>query len=125
MNVSMANFLEIYDLNQLINFVWEDEFLQPGVYSTLVSVIENRTYREEFTGIKCKTAILLYCFHTAGVLHIFMLYNLLDPGISFYRKSKIIVKRKPNYEIGWFHNWPMIISHRLFAFHFKNDDFPL
>ena len=53
---------------------------------------------------KCKTAILLYCFHTAGVLHIFMLYNILGPGISFYRKSKINVKRKPNYEIGWFHN---------------------
>ena len=87
--------------------------------------IENRIYREEFTRKKCKTAILLYCFHTAGVLHIFMLYNLLDPGISFYRKSKIIVKRKPNYEIGWFHNWPMIISHRLYAFHFTNNDFPL
>ena len=41
---------------------------------------------------------------TVGVLHIFMLYNLLGPGISLYRKSKIIVKRKPNYEIGWFHN---------------------
>ena len=53
---------------------------------------------------KWKTAILLYCFHTAGVLHIFMLNNLLGPGISFYRKSKINVKRKPNYEIGWFHN---------------------
>ena len=66
--------------------------------------IENRIYREEFKGKKCKTAILLYCFHTAGVLHIFMLYNLLGPGISLYRKSKIIVKRKPNYEIGWFHN---------------------
>ena len=70
---------------------------------------------------KCKTAILLYCFHTAGVLHIFMLYNLLGPGISFYRKSKINIKRKPNYEIGWFHNCPMIISHRLYAFHFTND----
>ena len=67
-------------------------------------VIENRIYREEFTRKKCKTAILLYCFHTAGVLHIFMQYNLLGPGISFYRKSKIIVKIKPNYEIGWFHN---------------------
>ena len=53
---------------------------------------------------KFKTAILLYCFHTAGVLHIFALYNLLGPGTSFYRKSKIILKRKPNYEIGWFHN---------------------
>ena len=66
--------------------------------------IENRIYREEFTGKKSKTAILLYCFHTAGVLHIFMLYNLLGPGISIYRKSKIIVKRKPNYEIVCFHN---------------------
>ena len=35
-------------------------------------------------------SFLLYCFHTAGVLHIFMLCNLLGPGISFYRKSKII-----------------------------------
>ena len=67
--------------------------------------IENRIYiRGEFTRKKCKTAILLYCFHTAGVLHIFMLYNLLGPGISFYIKSKIIVKREPNYEIGWFNN---------------------
>ena len=66
---------------------------------------ENRIYiRGEFTRKKCKTEILLYCFHTAGVLHIFMLYNLLGPGISFYRKSKINIKRKPNYEIGWFHN---------------------
>ena len=88
-------------------------------------IIENRIYIEEFTRKKCKTAILLYCFHTAGVLHIFMLYNLLGPGTSFYRKSKIHIKRKPNYEIGWFHNWPMIISHRLYAFHFTNDDFPL
>ena len=53
---------------------------------------------------KCKTAILFLCFHTAGVLHIFMLFNLLGPGTSFYRKSKINIKRKPNYEIGWFHN---------------------
>ena len=100
----------------------------PSCYNICLTVEtkENRIYiRGEFTRKKCKTAILLYCFHTAGVLHIFMLYNLLGPGISFYRKSKIIVKRKPNYEIGWFHNWPMIISHRLYAFHFTNDDFPL
>ena len=64
---------------------------------------ENRIYiRVEFTRKKCKMAI--YCFHTAGVLHIFVLYNLLGPGISFYRKSKINVKRNPNHEIGWFHN---------------------
>ena len=66
---------------------------------------ENRIYiRVEFTRKKCKRAILLYCFHTAGVLHIFVLYNLLGPVTSFYRKSKINIKRKPNYEIGWFHN---------------------
>ena len=76
----------------------------------------------EFTRKKCKTEILFYCFHTAGVLHIFVLYNLLGPGTSFFRKSKINIKRKPNYEIGWFHN---IISHKLNAFHFTNDDFPL
>ena len=87
---------------------------------------ENRIFsRGEFTWKKCKTAILLYCFHTASLLHIFILYNLLGPGISFYKKSKINIRRKPSYEIGWFHNWPMIISHRLYAFHFTNDDFPL
>ena len=65
---------------------------------------ENRIYiRGEFTKKKCKTTILLYCFHTAGVLHIFVLYNLLGHRTSFYRKSKTIVKRKPNYEIGWFY----------------------
>ena len=60
--------------------------------------IENRIYREEFTRKKCKTAILLYSFHTAGVLelHIFMLYNLLGPGTSFYKKSKINIERKLN-----------------------------
>ena len=61
---------------------------------------ENRIYiRVEFTRKKCKTTILLYCFHTTGVLHICVLNNLLGPG-----KSKIDIKRKPNYEIGWFHN---------------------
>ena len=70
-----------------------------------VKLKENRIYiRMEFTRKKCKTAILLYCFHTAGILHIFMPYNLLGPGIPFYRKSKITVKRKPNYEIGWLTN---------------------
>ena len=69
---------------------------------TIEYIQENRIYiRGEFTRKKCKTAIFLYCFHTAGV---FMLYNLLGPGTSFYRKSKINIKRKPNYEIGWFHN---------------------
>ena len=85
-------------------FFFTFSFTLPGYNARKVISMENRIYREEFTGKKCKTAILLYCFHTAGVLDIFMLYNLLGPGISFYRKSKIIVKRKPNYDVGWFHN---------------------
>ena len=109
--------------HQLVSL--QPQYLYSVHFCPTVLTIENRIYSEEFTGKKCKTAILLYCFHTAGVLHIFMQYNLLGPGISLYRKSKIIVKRKPNYEIGWFYNWPMIISHRLYAFHFTNDDFPL
>jgi len=51
---------------------------------------ENRIYREEFTRKKCKTAILLYCFHTAGVLHIFMQYNLLGPGILLLKENQIM-----------------------------------
>ena len=101
------------------------EFIKPGLNSHWRNQTkENRIYiRGEFTRKKCETVILLYCFHTAGVLHIFVL-NLLGPGTSFFRKSKISIK-KTNYEIGRFHNWPMIISHRLYAFHFTNDDFPL
>jgi len=76
-----------------------------GIVNMFGECKENRIYiRVEFTRKKCKTAILLYCFNTANVLHIFVLYNLLGPGTSFYRKSKINIERKPNYEIGWFHN---------------------
>jgi len=46
----------------------------------------------------CTVSIL----QVPGILYIFMPYNLLGPGISFYRKSKININRKPNYEIGWF-----------------------
>ena len=37
----------------------------------------------------CKTAILLYCSHTAGVLHTFvlLLYNLMGPGKYFLEKN--------------------------------------
>ena len=54
-------------------------------------VKENRIYiRVESTKNKCKTAILLYYFHTAGVLHIFTLYNLLGPGHHFIENLKLI-----------------------------------
>ena len=81
-------------------------YLSPCCQNNIIRMSkENRIHiRVEFTRKKCKTAILLYCFHTAGVLQIFALYNLLGPGTSL---------KKTNYEIGWFHNWPMIISHSL------------
>jgi len=103
-----------------------DWVYKPGVpLDIMPRTKENRIYiRVEFTRKKCKTTILLYCC-TAGVLHIFALYNLLGPETPFCRKSEINIKRKPKYEIGWFHNWPIIISHRLYAFHFTNNDFPL
>ena len=68
-----------------------------NIFKSRAATKENRIYiRGEFTRKKFKTAILLYCSHTEDVLHIFMLYNRLGPGTSFYRKSKINVKRKPN-----------------------------
>ena len=39
---------------------------------------------------KWKPAILLYCFHTAGVQ--FALYNLLGLGISFIENLKLMLK---------------------------------
>ena len=122
--------------NQAKHFCGSTKFLNTSLYCAgrakykLINLSslnkENRIYiRGEFTSKKRKTAILLYCFYNAGVFHIFVLYNLLGPWTSFYRKFKINIKRKPNYEIGWFHNWPMIISHRLYAFHFTNDYFQL
>ena len=41
---------------------------------------------------KCKTAILLYCFHTAGVLHIFVLYTFWSPEHHFIENLKLILK---------------------------------
>ena len=100
LSISISNFLKL--LNKLYKV--SPYFYILNISKILGIPIENRIYREEFTRKKCKTAILLYCFHTAGVLHIFMLYNLLGPGTSFYRKSKISIKRKSNYKIGWFQN---------------------
>ena len=57
-----------------------------------VAGIENRIYREEVTRKKCKTAILLYYFYTAGVLHIFMLYNLWALDYHFIENLKLLLK---------------------------------
>ena len=101
----------------------------------LVKNTKSSLKRQNFKGY-CFESVFLWHSTTEGhstkkeftrksVLHVFVLYNLLGPGTLFYRKSKINIKRKPNHEIGWFHDWPTIISHRLYAFHFTNDDFPL
>ena len=83
---------------------------------------ENRIYiRVEFTRKSVKRPF--WC--TVSILQVYFTYlcyiNFWAHGVSFYRKSKINIKRKPNYEIGLFH----IISHSLYAFYFTNDDFPL
>ena len=59
---------------------------------------ENRIYiRVEFTGKKCKMAILLYCFHTAGVLHIFMLtfwaleYHFIENLKLLLKENQIMI----------------------------------
>ena len=102
--------LEIY-LSKIANYKNAIRSVKRSMISDLIYNIYIYKQQEK----KCKTAI----FHTAGVLHIFVLNNLLGLGTSFYRKSKINIKRKLNYEKGWFHNWPMIISHRLYAFHLQ------
>ena len=56
--------------------------------------IENRIYREELTRKKCKTAILLYCFHTAGVLHIFMLLTCWALKYHFIENLKLLLREK-------------------------------
>ena len=50
---------------------------------------ENRIYiRVEFTLKKCKTAILLYCYHTAGVLYI----SECEVEHHFIENLKLILK---------------------------------
>ena len=41
---------------------------------TFILIIENGIYWEKFSRKKCKTAILLYCFHTAGVYFTYLCY---------------------------------------------------
>ena len=55
---------------------------------------ENRIHiRVEFsTRKKRKTAILLFCFHTAGVLHIFVLYNHFIESLKLILKENQIMK---------------------------------
>jgi len=64
-----------------------------------VKTIEKRIYiRGEFTRKKCKAAILpvyftYLCYITFWALEYHFIENL-----------KLLLKEKPNYEIGWFHN---------------------
>ena len=58
-----------------------------NIYSQVVQTKRIEKYREELSRKKCKTPISLYCFQTAGVLHTFVLYNLLGPGTSFNKKK--------------------------------------
>ena len=54
---------------------------------------ENRIYiRGEFTRKKCKTALLLYCFHTAGVLNIFVYLTFWALEHHFIEHLKLTLK---------------------------------
>ena len=49
----------------------------PPILTVFYNTYSKRIYiKGEFTRKKCKTAILFYCFHIAGVLHIFMLQGV-------------------------------------------------
>ena len=62
---------------------------------------------------------------TVSILQVYFTYLRYITFWALEHHFKINIERKPNYKIGWFHNWPMNILHRLYAFHFTNDDFPL
>ena len=54
---------------------------------------ENRIYiRGEFTRKKVYNGHFVYCFHTAGVLHIFMLFNLWALEYHFIENLKLRLK---------------------------------
>ena len=92
--------------NKKIRFYEIPNQIKSGVIVNYVDSKENRKYiRGEFIRKKCKTAILLYCFHTAGILHIFMLYNLLGPGISFHTDSM-----------------PFTLQTMIFRYNYKSND---
>ena len=100
-------------------------------YSSNILIIENRIYREEFTRKKCKTAILLYCFHTVGVLHIFMLYNLLGLEYHLIENLKLLLKenqimKKAGFIIDqWsFHIdcMPFTLQTMIFRYNYKSND---
>jgi len=64
---------------------------------------ENRIYiRVKFTGKKCKTAILFYCFHTAGVLHIYLCFITFWAREHYFIENLKLILKNPNYEIARF-----------------------
>ena len=71
-----------------------NKFKQHTIYICMYILCkENRIYiRGEFTRKKCKTAILLYCFHTAGVLDIFVSSTFLALEHHFIENLKLILK---------------------------------
>ena len=83
-----TDFYDIYGREMKKNMRTNLNFsLQP-----MFTTIENRIYREEFTRKKCKTAILLYCFYTAGVLHIFVYITFWALEYHYIENLKLILK---------------------------------
>ena len=85
-------------------------------YGLIIEKYEKRIDRVELSRKKCKTAILLYCFHTAGVLSTFVLNNLLGSKTSFYRKKilKIILFSLNQFSDAICHAFPNLFQHQLY-----------
>ena len=82
-------------------------------------VKENRIYiRGEFTRKKCK---MPFCC-TVSILQVYFTYlcyiTFWALQYHFIENLKWMLKENQIMKYGWFHNWPMIISHRLYFFLF-------
>ena len=75
----------MYTVQYIINYLDQ---------STIDTGKENRIYiRGEFTRKKSRTAILLYCFHTAGVYFTYLCYITFWALVyHFIEKLKLILK---------------------------------
>ena len=124
---SSFNFLNTFNGNILCNIIITSflAFFSPFLTKMSFLLTPKRIEYKLERNLLEKSVKRQFC-STVSILQVHFTYShLLGPVMSFYRKSKINIKRNPNYEIGWFLNWEIIISHRLYAFHFTNDDFPL
>ena len=90
---------------------------------------ENRIYiRVKFTGKKCKTAILFYCFHTAGVLHIYLCFITFWAREHYFIENlKLILKinqimKQAGFIIDQLDSMPFTLQTMIFRYNYKSND---